>query len=97
MEKNPTLTESLHRYIYIINVNIKGIHNPKNPNTEEHTINKTLTRIPDLITCKKFKFCTNLRVEVSYRESEGDAGKDEGHPLVALPLPLLPPGIKGQA
>ena len=65
-KKNPTLTESLHRYIYIINVNIKGIHNPKNPNTgrARYTINKTLTRIPDLITCKKFKFCTNLRVEV---------------------------------
>ena len=32
----------------------------------------------------------------THREGDGDGGEDEGHPLVPLPLLLLPPCVQSQ-
>ena len=43
-----------------------------------------------------YKYKVTLVIVSTHREGDGDGGEDEGHPLVPLPLLLLPPRVQSQ-
>ena len=43
-----------------------------------------------------YKYKVTLVTVSTHREGDGDGGEDKGHPLVPLPLLLLPPRVQSQ-